>query len=235
MKERPILFNGEMVRAVLDGRKTQTRRVIKKQPGVVGAVSYTCLDWLWHFTSNSGKVGIFKPAYLRCPYGKPGDRLWVRETWHKCSDGSQLQPHFVFRADGDYSVNTYGECIYCEDQMKWKPSIHMPKVASRILLEVTDVRVERVQEIAEGDVYAEGTPGMIGGRYGCKVCNASGWTYTDPDGCKNCKGTGADIVGYFKSLWDSINGKPRKDGVDISWKANPWVWVVTFKRLEAGE
>ena len=188
MKTRPILFTAAMVRAVLDGTKTQTRRVIKPQPverGVVG----------------SGYVPI--PA---CPYGVPGDRLWVRETF-RCvwaGDGS-----IEYRADGKVIRHgiTGGKVITATPK-KWKPSIFMPRWASRIDLEVVAVRVERVQDITSSDALAEGIQ--------------------EYSGCENQHDMEAwDPVDEFRKLWDSINGK--RPG--CSWNDNPFVWVVAFKRV----
>lgn len=193
IKERPILFSGPMVRAILEGRKTQTRRIVKG----------TALEWL--------APGMFTPEFVAdpgnrlCPYGQPGDRLWVRETWSNLNaDFPAVDPHFVYRAD----ENDHGP-------VTWKPSIHMPRAASRLLLEVTDVRVERLQDISEDDARAEGV-----------LENPTGdtlhdfWHYAG-DGCWGA----FNAVHSFESLWQSINGPE-------SWDENPWVWAVTFKRIE---
>lgn len=180
MKERPILFSGPMVRAILDGRKTQTRRIVKPQP---------TNDYVTFMPLSSELVGVTKHGgpidnrgWLHCPYGKTGDRLWVRETW--CPD---VEPYtFRYKADGG------------EPLERWRPSIHMPRWASRITLEVVSVRVERLQDISEEDALAEGITLVERG--------------TSP-------------VDQFNKLWESINGPG-------SWEANPWVWVVSFKRIE---
>lgn len=179
MKERPILFSGEMVRAILDGRKTQTRRVVK-------------FDWCG---SANGLLhqASFDPAY-KCPYGKVGDRLWVRETWAKLLSG-----RIWYRADG-HSINDGG----------WRPSIHMPRWASRITLEITGVWVERLQAIGQNDAFREGVRRAADGR----------WFNYAPDGP-----THNSARGSFISLWESINGPG-------SWDANPWVWVIEFKRIQ---
>jgi hypothetical protein len=199
-KERPILFSGPMVRAIIEGRKTQTRRIVKSQPD--------CKSWcLAEVEAKQGslqcKPSVFKWApcygsdetpngedeYIYCPYGKPGDRLWVRETHCKYGGG------YIYRAD-------YGTHTPISDGIggPWKPSIHVPRVASRITLEITCVRVERLQDIAEADAIAEG--------------------------CQ-CAGVPASLTnrGAFAKLWDLINGAE-------SWAANPWVWVVEFRRCE---
>lgn len=183
MKERPILFSGPMVRALLAGTKTQTRRIVKARD----------LEWM------DVHQGLREPDNAeRCPYGQPGNRLWVRETWHDAS--SALHSCVLYRADGD---ELYGG--------KWCPSIHMPRWASRITLEVTGVRVDRLQDINEADARAEGiTDG------GCLNCG-------EPEPC-NCAAPQPDARDAFVHLWMSINGPD-------SWAANPWVWVIEFRRL----
>jgi hypothetical protein len=191
-KERPILFSGPMVRAILEGRKTQTRRIIKCATGsfwdhrawrplvVNGAIAgWVCMNGM-----NDGHFFGAGSPMPKCPYGKPGDRLWVRETW--CPD---FEPYtFRYRADGSEMVG------------RWHPSIHMPRWASRITLEVVSVRVERLKVISGDGAYAEGI---------------------------NQQGIGSDaaMVKSFSDLWESINGPG-------SWEANPWVWVVEFKRVK---
>lgn len=185
MKERPILFSAPMVRALLAGTKTQTRRVVKPQPeqGCIG-----------HFGPGNPFIRGERDA-TRCPYGQPGDRLWVREAFmHEpadyCWEASVSIPcrpaSTVYRADFHESQPGEG----------WKPSIHMPRSLSRILLEVTAVRVEQLQDISESDAMAEGC-------------------YTDP---------ACPAYDAYRSLWEQINGPG-------SWDANPWVWVVEFKRV----
>jgi hypothetical protein len=179
MKERPILFSGPMVRAILDGSKTQTRRTFK---------------------GTTEHKGPYNPAYMEahqqasgwgsiCPYGIPGDRLWVRETFAQdvagCPGGiSYRADHFDPKGDGP------------AHPMKWRPSIFMPRISSRILLEITDVRVQRLQEISDEDARAEG--------YDRSHAFPREW---------------------FALLWERINGTG-------SWDANPWVWAITFRRLE---
>ena len=172
MTDRPILFSAPMVRAILDGSKTQTRRVIKPQPSYPNM----CESSLW-FTHRP-----------RCPYGQPGDRLWVRETQAKFHPA-------VYMADVE-------EGLY--PSYLWTPSTHMPRAASRITLEITGVRVERVQDITEADAMAEGADP----------------TLVDPDG-----GSQPHVEG-FTLLWDSINA-PRGFG----WDTNPFVWSLEFRRV----
>ena len=202
MKERPILFNGEMVRAILGGRKSQTRRVVKAP--VMALVrppdQIKFRDKKWHFAWTGSTAGGFS---LSCPYGVPGDRLWVRETWahiNDCDHYNHLHGENVkalYRADGTICPR------------RWRPSIHMPRWASRITLEVIGVRVERVASISEADARAEGMD------YG-------------PDevpGGPVCTGYTRRIM--FQDLWDRINAK-RSYG----WDVNPWVWVMEFKRTK---
>jgi len=180
MKERPILFSGPMVRAILDGSKTQTRRTFK---------------------GTTEHKGPYNPAYMEahqqangwgsiCPHGTPGDRLWVRETWAHEKDGTGCSDDtgVLYRAT-DLGWDDEGTGL------RWRPSIFMPRAASRILLEITDVRVQRLQEISEEDARAEG-------------CEPFAYPRD-----------------RFQGLWDTIHGPG-------SWHANPWVWAITFRRLE---
>ena len=193
MKERPIIFNGEMVRAILEGRKTQTRRVVKP-------LTYKKQEWR-----------------LNCPYGAPGDQLWVRETWaycYKCAGkgiGGQfdmLTPKgVVYKEDRRCVGFAFETCHFInpktrETEWKWRPSIHMPRWASRLQLEVTEVRVERVQEITAEDCLREGIVPTPGDSF-------------------------AQVKLLFRDLWDSINAKRG-----YSWEANPWVWAVSFRRID---
>lgn len=189
MRERPILFSGEMVRAILEGRKSQTRRVIVPQPmrgHWIDRVKGYSEAWAEYF-SNAKVHGT-----LSCPYGEVGDRLWVREAWRK-------HPEFDYRGPGG--------CLYFADRGHkfdgpWKPSIHMPRWASRITLEVTSIRVERLRDISEEDAEAEGIQFIR--------------DVPDVDETLSAKE-------LFEVLWDSINGKRG-----YGWKVNPWVWVVGF-------
>ena len=205
MKERPILFSAPMVRAILEGRKTQTRRAVRKQfsadaePAEVAATSPEG----WQISGHSGlwwdDAGACIDDAIRCPYGKPGDRLWVRETWaygvHAIAAERDEDGPFVYRADGT------DQGRLCA---RWRPSIHMPRSASRILLEITAVRVERLKDITWSDAAKEGI--HVPRRARDRV---------DPEiGC----------VAQFRMLWEQINGSG-------SWDTNPWVWVVEFKRV----
>ncbi len=187
MKERPILFSAPMVKAILAGNKTQTRRIVKDE-AVEGATA------------------------RGCPYGTTGDRLWVKETFFD----ARLFKHeplfaamkldYIYRADYDYREGKREPSVIADHH--WKPSIFMPRAASRITLEITGVRVERLQDISEDDAKAEGfIPMKIGGTPQSAI---GGETYRD---------------GYAY-LWDGINGVG-------AWAKNPWVWVIAFKKLEA--
>lgn len=215
MKERPILFSAPMVRALLDGSKTQTRRVVKPQPDFLGAHGDPSSTQPW-ITREPGLH-----VFIVCPYGAGGDRLWVRETWY-CDDYRVQQGPYLLPAGRNADeMREDGTIVYCADdaapyeqeQPVWRPSIHMPRWASRITLEVTDVRVERLKDISEADALAEGIvhevrdPGLgRGGRPGYR------WAANQY--------AGTAVHGY-ELLWESINGPG-------SWAANPWVWVVEF-------
>ncbi len=154
VKERPILFSGEMVRAILEGRKTQTRRVVKKQPGGCIEDCYPRPDglFIWLHLPRGAGVGMGNP--FACPFGVPGDRLWVRETFCTCTNEQGFDEGFdpsiqtCFRADGKARCDP--------DEMTWTPSIYMPRITSRITLEITGVRVERVQDISNDEAKSEG-------------------------------------------------------------------------------
>ncbi|WP_341929711.1 hypothetical protein [Methyloversatilis discipulorum] len=217
MKETPILFSAPMVRAILAGTKTQTRRVVKPQPlgdkprsawfepGVMGWAPPEIPSQAWH--------------RVRCPYGQPGDRLWVREAFSgpHCMDATDecvaVQPskwgegsRIWYWADGN---PTHG------DWTRPRPSIHMPRWASRILLEVTAVRVERLQDISEADAMAEGAECLFS-----PTCSAADRELLDIPLMEDA----SPFRNGYALLWESINGAG-------SWKANPWVWVVEFKRV----
>ncbi|EPK5543412.1 hypothetical protein L7L52_000387 [Klebsiella pneumoniae] len=196
MKERGMIFNAEMVRALLDGRKTQTRRIIKDC--TVGR------DPISKFIKIGKKfIGCYPedvPELIRecCPYGVPGDRIWVRETWAEA--GASAPDLKLYRANYPEHVPSIYENVPPAEEIRWTPSIHMPRTASRILLEITGVRVERLRSMSQDDARAEG------------VIAASG---------------PMEAGLAFRELWDSIYGEE-------SWKANPWVWVIEFKRVEGG-
>lgn len=222
-----------MVRAILEGRKTQTRRVLKPQPDLVTdgfAVRFTPDD------QRHGRLGVS----MQCPYGQVGDRLWVRETWHPDPDADSEAwfdhtDSYVSwagcgsRIDGvPVALRSPESCIYREgwngSALKWRPGIHMPRWASRITLEVTGVRVEGLQDITHEQAIAEGVHAIdVGSGYQPRysAINAS-WA----DVVEQQADAYEDATMAFRDLWQSINGAG-------SWDANPWVWVVEFKRLEA--
>jgi hypothetical protein len=204
MKERQILFSGPMVRAILEGRKTQTRRVVKPQPIISAGINEREINEAW----QNGFIDV------KCPYGAPGDHLWVRETWFCGMMASEVNIFYAANDEG-YSIEL---SEFDEDELAqvkrwseknnvWNPSIHMPRWASRIQLEVTRIRVERLQEISQNDAIAEGVKIT---KYGC-------YKHNYPHPCLNA-------VDGYRELWEFINGPG-------SWDANPWVWVVEFKVL----
>lgn len=213
VKEYPILFSGAMVRAILSGKKTQTRRLVKLNAELM-ARGCTSLDGAWVDPGFGDGQYLKVPGpdetshRLYCPFGYVGDRLWVRETWSLGRatfgkhDGPSAPPQrggarspVIYRADG----------LINDAEFKWRPSLHMPRWACRIKLEIVGVRVERVKNISHDDAVAEGC-------YQIKPCDEY------PHG--NAWGRAG-----FSVLWDSIN-KERGFG----WNANPWVWVIEFKK-----
>lgn len=205
MRERPILFSEPMVQALFAGTKTQTRRILKTQPLDVLPMKgkKRGVEWVGLMQRDPARGLVF-----RCRLGQPGDRLWVRETWMKTLGG------IAYRANG---VEHYG----AGGKLKWKPSIHMPRWASRITLEVVAVRVERLQEISGADAIAEGIE-SLGGR-------GKFWRdYSDPGGPEEVTMNLVDPIVSYMTLWESINGVG-------SWNDNPWVWVVEFSRRAGSE
>lgn len=219
MKERPILFSAPMVQAILDGRKTQTRRMMKPQP-----VQFNNTHWPvthgwkeallggWQVTWNQHDMSATDAIAHYCPYGVPGDRLWVRESFKfgRAPNDEPGQGIALFDNDANTAVphpqmerSRYHWCRY----YRLTPSIHMPRWACRLVLEVVAVRVERVQEISEEDALAEGMETIPVG--------TATWSNRQS----------------FATLWDQINGR-RAGG---AWADNPWVWVVEFRRRSAGQ
>lgn len=240
--ERPILFSGEMVRAIRAGRKTQTRRVVKN-PEYMGCLTGDCPHetqsqctaaiehWVKHgFVidyAGAQPRKIHSTEALPCPYGKPGDRLWVRETfcisWVDHRTGQPIpvkgsgeigKQQIIYRADYDSDAEWH---YACRDR-KRRPAIFMPRWASRILLEIEKVRVEGLQDISEQDAIAEGAAEFR------LVVNFRGDEKRFPLGTplESC-------VTAFRRIWDAINAK-RKGGI-YAWKRNPWVWVIEFRRV----
>ena len=242
MKERPILFSGPMVRAILEGRKTQTRRVVKPMPPKEMTGNGRFVRWVGD-PNGLRYVNTFIQGdwWLTCPYGSPGDRLWVRETWahyhtinERCKLSGASFPEISdglagYKADGFETIEEFkthiglmSESDFIDVEVRsdrWRPSIHMPRWASRITLEIVSVRVERLQDISEEDAQAEGVP---------NTCQVPFDEYDEPPsvsvGFNDPCGFSRD---NFRTLWDDINGP------DL-WESNPWVWVVEFKRVEGG-
>ena len=210
MMVKPILFNTEMVRAILDGRKTCTRRICKDaNEHTVPDMDFYNADrrtYAVHNFADKEHTEQLSTAERTCPVC-PGDVLYVRETW--CDDRQ-------FTRD-----STPGQYFYKaseNEKFKWKPSIHMPKEAARIWLKVTDVRVERLQNMTEGDCIKEGIYPSH-----CKDCNA-------PFGCDCCLDEGYNEIDAFAELWDSTIKK--SDLAQYGWDANPYIWVIEFEKCE---
>lgn len=212
MKERPIIFSAPMIRAILDGSKTQTRRIAPVDAFDITTHDEGSVTWTLKFakptrrntgghavlSSHSG--GKFTPeqaasivASQFCPYGAPGDRLWVREAWQSHTGPLGESLVYAYRATDDHRLGP------------WRPSIHMPREASRIDLAITGVRLERLQDISEADALAEGVN-------------------VHPDHHGKPRDSIYSPVQAYRDLWDKINGAG-------SWAENPWVWVVEFKRV----
>lgn len=250
INERPILFSGEMVRAIIQDRKTMTRRVsgledVNKDPDAWTFKKVGDLGWMAkkryqgrfgaYFESDKIEPRTISICPQVCPYGRPGDRLWVRETW-RCEELESGLDGVRFKADGSFraientpdaadawvlafrpgmqGVKRVGQAA---KEGKWRPSIYMPRWASRITLEILNVRVERLQCISKEDARAEGMSGA--------------WLWSKARNARHpehfVRGVLSPQVANFSVLWDELNG-PRGFG----WDANPWVWVIEFKRVE---
>lgn len=200
--ERGMIFNGEMVRAILDGRKTQTRRPIKWKQTRFTEIGEREDGSKWPWSEDAEHACDF---WHPCPFGAVGDRIWVREAFRVHSRATDVAT-VVYKASerNSWTEQTHrvpvAVCNKPATPEKWTPSLHMPRWASRILLEITNVRVERLRSMSQDDARAEG------------VIAASG---------------PMEAGLAFRELWDSIYGEE-------SWKANPWVWVIEFKRVEGG-
>lgn len=219
MKESPILFSGEMVRAILAGRKTQTRMVVKD----VSADCELFIDagdgfWQQCYRDNTGAIHS-KSWLSKCPYGKPGDRLWVRER-HARIPGMVGMHAIHYFADGPMPTVEQRHDAWL---LRSYPSIHMPRWASRITLEIVAVRVERLQDISEGDAMAEGlkTLSKDGELYKWGIPDRDGLPGNDDFGW-HWKEWESDPRAAFHKLWQSIHGPD-------SWEKNPFVWVIEFK------
>lgn len=204
----PILFNTEMVQAILGGRKSCTRRLVKYEPQGYFEVNENPV-YIYDTDWNQGRI---TPPY------QPGDILYVRETWHKYikrvgkGKSCRFAEFYGYRASVANSEDA---------DEPWRPSIHMPKEAARIWLKVTDVRADRLQEITENEAVKEGIYVS-----NCKDCNA-------PFGCDTCPDEGYDEIDEFAELWNSTIKKSDLDR--YGWDANPWVWVIEFERCEKPE
>ena len=227
MSEKPILFNTEKVRAILSGRQTQTRRIVKPPP-------------------PAGKKPMVDTYYGMYGYGigadekwtpcAIGDVLWVRETWKSATGdpaggGYALFDTYVYKADGkakdDYPVDE----LMVED--RWHPSIHMPREAARIFLRVKDVRTERLQDISEDDVCCEGAEEII------LSCQHMDWGETPPEPCFNTRPCADCIINYsYPELFGKMVWNPTIQPKDLpiyGWDANPWVWVINFEKIDRPE
>lgn len=232
MAIKPILFNTEMVRAILEGRKGATRRIVK---------GFIPDDAVWGYTAFTPKGYISCRGTFADGYGEkffklpcePGDILYVRETWtEECGkyyyradyESDYLDPCETLSGGYPASCRNHPGCDGCmatSTRIHWHPSIHMPKEAARIWLKVTDVRVERLQKITNDEAVKEGIYVS-----NCKDCNA-------PFGCDACPDEGYDEIDEFAELWDSTI---KKSDIDrYCWDANPWVWVIEFERCEKPE
>lgn len=244
MKERPILFSGLMVRAILRGEKCATRRIIKPQPPVFSSLPY----WIAHSTERSevgkwkwtgGRSPTAKTVHgpIACPYGVPGDRLWVRESCyihhvngpqgddgHRWGSWSAL-PSTV---NPDRTQVAYYKEGFDLSPPRWRPSIHMPRWASRITLEIETIAVQRLQDMTEADAIEEGADTLaqdsdfMEARYQVYLDRWHTWR---ADGCVGREPVGPTKLEMFQDLWVEING-------DDAWRDNPAVWVVRFKRVE---
>lgn len=218
MKERPILFNADMVRAILDGRKTHTRRVVKLD--LANNLEDGWGDEVQMIETDETTMGGL-PVTEFCPYGRVGDRLWVRETWQTSRSLDHVSPSgLASGAPVLYLADQWNDGYPAGfDKGKGRPSIFMPRWASRITLEITGVRVERLQEITEADAQDEGCERIELGPF--EICGMPVHPMT------------STYKESFKVLWDSINGD-RKDNhgnrLPYAWNDNPWVWVVEFKK-----
>lgn len=230
MTDRPILFSAPMVRALLDGRKTQTRRIVKPRPPAEAASAGFVMScdptangvWTWLDSPDLMEASVVGEAF-RCPYGLPGDRLWVRES-HQRFDKGTCDQHVWFVAGRNGNAYVARERPEIDQDQPWPldasgpaggavysvPSIHMPRWASRLTLAITEVRVERLQDIGEADAIAEGLIRNLPPLEGWRAMESDSWPiFTNP-------------VRSYAGLWNHINGKG-------AWAANPWVWALTFR------
>lgn len=247
-QERPIIFSGEMVRAILDGKKTMTRRVVNDfyvhdleiASGFVEGSTKKSNIGKFCFANQYPNSGALRDAeYVKCSYGKVGDRLWVRETWIQGYDDPLIESEgddknavsIIYKADGkeEYrscsaeTAENWGDFSADNEMVGFKSPIHMPRWASRILLEITDIRVERLQDISEVDAVKEGVKSW---QVNCSH-NGLKTVYKDYSDIHNDVITYNNPIASFKTLWDTLNAKK-----DYPFSRNPWVWVVEFKVVE---
>lgn len=213
-RERSIIMSGAMVKALLAGKKTQTRRLIKPQPPS-GFWFYELTDDLGYSEAGFVQNELEDPLYYRCPYGKPGDKLWVKETWRHYGNlykGNKAYALVEYRADGacrqiELKIPLPTRSWWDSGKKPWASPIFMPRWASRITLKVTKIRIQQVQDIGANDIFKEGIDKWEeyeGGR----VISV------------------AQARGRFRQLWNSLYAKG-----DFGWDSNPWVWVIEFKRV----
>jgi hypothetical protein len=232
MKEHPILFSGEMVKAILEGRKSQTRRVIKPQP-------FDQADGSWHIMLNprsgyNSERTLRNMLPYRCPYGQPGDRLWVREKFQITIPSGSVGDEWIgdetSEVDGPLpkvkpeSLGYWLQIVYAADEPDqcswWRPSIFMPRWASRITLEIVKIRVERLQDISRDDAMFEGVE--VVNPYAIESALPPGMPAAFKDYRDASNFFTADPIRSYRSLWENINSKE-------TWTSNPWVWVIGFK------
>ncbi|WP_372380260.1 hypothetical protein [Xanthomonas sp. NCPPB 1062] len=223
MRERPIRLKAHEVRAILSGVKTQTRLVVKPQPpaghkfaGFTTYSTHRADEGKAVWAAGEVRAALIDAHRVACPFGQPGDRLWVKETTVRVEEHGYIGPVYVASQEGQDVINwglapAPDDCTDVEPyEIKLRPSIHMPRSMCRLVLEITDVRVERLQAISAADAEAEGLR-----KFPFEDSNA--WAWRDGDRCGHASPTGA-----FRSLWTSTGG---------DWDANPWVWVISFRRL----
>lgn len=251
MKEHPIIFTPENARANREGRKTQTRRVVKSQPetnhGKIGDVFYAQSSG--YLATNIPAAGGYKTVPLRCPHGRPGDLLWQKEKWRgRALAGTRFRCELA--AGGDFEIDTVDDCQFwrpilrkaVREYPKWQPSMFMPRELSTTTLRVTDTRVERVQEISSDDAVAEGATGRrLQGPYGEYTGWSMDWSRVGsrsrfaggihPRGEEQPLTESEVALGSpqaaFGNLWDSINAK-RGHG----WEKNDWVWAISYELVK---
>jgi hypothetical protein len=244
MKEHPILFSTPMVQAILEGRKTMTRRILKPQPDDDGLWDDTNLPRSLQSTLkgwNGSTEETGESREWKCPYGQVGDILWVRESWNMCPK-DQLTPNefYIERHDGlpegewawVYMAESKEEKHISHPEWgkkRWKPSTHMPKAACRIYLEIIGIKVERLQDISEVDAIDEGVMSI---KWDTVLSWFPRYKYLHDEWFKRKNGgviekppLGPSPSQIFQALWQSINGEE-------SWEENPWVWAITFKKID---